>query len=391
MRIALISQSYPPMISGAAEVVRRLARGLTGRGHAVLVVTAAPTADAPRPIVVGEDGVGLALLPSLPNPFRVGQRFAVAPTGPVRRALAAFQPEVVHTHDPGPLGRAALRTASGLGARRVLTAHQLPWFLSASLPHRWRGVGRRLEAPAWAYARQVAALCEVVIAPSVTIAQVLGTHGIAAQPISNGIDLERFTPHTTSPGETAALRQRLGLHPDLPILLHIGRLDRDKQPLRAIEAAACALRQAPGQLLVVGDGTERVRLERAARGWSLRVPTRFTGYLTTELPAVYRLARVAVSASEVEIQSTIALEAAASGCPLVALDVGSMPEVVRNGETGWLAQPDDPHGLCAGLSHALTDAEEAARRGRRARHLAEGHRLDATFRAHEQAYAARLT
>ncbi|HRE26451.1 MAG TPA: glycosyltransferase, partial [Anaerolineales bacterium] len=299
-----------------------------------------------------------------------------------RAALEAFQPDVVHTHDPGPLGVAALTWAGTRGRRRVLTTHQLPWFIAASLPMPLRALGQALEAPAWAYARWVAGVCDAVIAPSVTIADLLRARGIPATPLSNGIDLTRFSPIVETPGEGAALRRRFGLHPDLPIVLHIGRLDRDKQPLRALEAGACALRRGPGQLLVVGDGTERRRLERVAHGWGLRAPARFTGYLTTELPAVYRLARLTITASTVEIQSTIALEAAASGCPLVAIDIGSMPEVVRHNETGWLAQPGDFGGLCAGpgLRHRLSfrhhrhssddgglarDLSHSSRRGRR--------------------------
>ena len=385
MRLTLISQSYPPMISGAAEVVRRLARGLVARGHAVLVVAAAPNAGRAASDRVGEDGVQVAYLPSLPNPFRVGQRFAPAFESAVGPVLDRFRPDAVHAHDPGPLGLAGLRWAGRHGARRVYTAHQLPWFLSASLPTGLSVVARRLEEPAWHYLRWLAGQCDVVIAPSAAIAGVMGARRIQAAPISNGIDLERYHPHTL-PDEAVALRRRLGLHPELPLVLHVGRLDRDKQPLRALEAAACALRRAPGQLLVVGDGTERRRLERAASGWALRAPTRFAGYLTADLPAVYRLARVAVTASEIEIQSTMALEAAASGCPLVAFNVGSMPELIRHGETGWLAARGDQAGLCEGVARFLSDDDLAQRAGRAARTLAEDHRLEATFAAHEHVY-----
>ncbi len=387
MRIALLSQSYPPMVSGAAEVVRRLARGLAARGHDVLVVTASPTSSVTPSRQPGADGVVIAHLPSLPNPFRVGQRFTTAFDGTVGPVLDAFRPEVVHAHDPGPLGLAGLRWAPGQAVRRLFTAHQLPWFVSASLPASVRDIGRLVEAPAWRYLRWLAGHCAVVIAPSATIARLMGRHGIPAIAISNGIDLERFHPEPIAVDEGDRLRGRFGLHPVLPIVLHVGRLDRDKQPRRALAAAACALRRAPGQLLVVGDGTERRQLERAAGGWALRAPTRFAGYVTADLPAVYRLARVAVTASEVEIQSTIALEAAASACPLVAVDIGSMPDVVRHGETGWLAPPRDAAGLCEGVAHFLADAETAGRAGAAARRLAEGHRLEVTLAAHELAYS----
>lgn len=386
MRVALISQSYPPMISGAAEVVNRLARGLVRRGHAVLVIAAAPMPRAPRAVTTGADGVALALLPSLPNPFRVGQRFTLASESRLAPILDAFAPEAVHAHDPGPLGLAGLRWARRRGVRCVYTAHQLPWFLSASAPTGLRAAARATEAPAWRLLERLCAQSDVVVAPSATIAAVMATHGITARVIGNGIDLDRFRPAISGPGESETLRRRFGLHPDLPIALHIGRLDRDKQPARALEAIVCALRQTPGQALVVGDGTERRRLERRARGWSLALPMRFTGYLTDDLPAVYRLARVVVSASEVEIQSTVALEAAASGRPLVAIDVGSMAELVRHTDTGWLARPNDAAGLCAGVARYLADGALADLAGTQARRLAEEHRLETTFSAHELAY-----
>jgi 1,2-diacylglycerol 3-alpha-glucosyltransferase len=76
MRIAYLTQSYPPMISGAALVVECLAKAMAKRGHQVLVVAAS---DKGTTCLVKEGNLTLLRLNSLHNPLRVGQRFLVYP------------------------------------------------------------------------------------------------------------------------------------------------------------------------------------------------------------------------------------------------------------------------------------------------------------------------
>src|SRR5512143_3698096 len=97
MKIALLAQSYPPMVSGAAIFVQTLAEGMARRGHQVLVLTAS---DRPSGYSESKGNLTIRRVRSLRNPFRVGQRFALWPFREIAAALEAFQPDVIHLHDP---------------------------------------------------------------------------------------------------------------------------------------------------------------------------------------------------------------------------------------------------------------------------------------------------
>jgi glycosyltransferase involved in cell wall biosynthesis len=387
MRIAQVTQSYPPMISGAAVVVARLAAGLAARDHQVLVLTAQvdrPEASAPV------SGLHVQRLPAWPNPFRVGQRFVPWPGQALTRALAEFRPDAVHVHEPGLLGQASLRWGRARGVRTLYTLHQLPWFLSASLPPALKWLGRWLEQPAWAALGRVLASADAVIAPSNPAAEQVAARGLARpQVISNGTPLERFRPRAHTPQGRAAGCAAFGLDPTLPIVLHVGRLDRDKDVEHVILAAARVLRVQTGQLVIAGDGTERTRLARlAASVCGASTPVHFLGYVRDDLPELYGLAMVFVTASRIEIQSTVVLEAMASGVPVIAPDLPAMRDLVEPGVTGWLAPTSGPDDLAFALTAALNGPTESLRRGRAARRRAEAHSLAASVEAHLRLYRA---
>ncbi|MBP7694004.1 MAG: glycosyltransferase [Anaerolineales bacterium] len=373
------------MVSGAAIVASRLAEGLARRGHTVLVLAASERGPA---YTVEQDGLRVTRLASWHNPWRVGQRFVAWPAGRVAAALRAFHPQVVHSHDPTGVGLAALLAARALRVPTALTLHQLPWFVPASLPAWAAGPARPLEAAVWAYYRWLSRRVGRLITPSAVIAQIVRAQGAGAPlSISNSVDVERFHPDPPAPEEAARLRQRYGLDPDRPILLHVGRLDADKRVDLVLRAAAHALRSVDAQVLIVGDGRRRKALEALAA--QLHVPARFTGYVAGDgdLPGLYRLAAVFVTASEVEIQSSVVLEAGASGRPVVAVRASSMAEFIEDGRNGYLTPAGDAAALGARAAELIRDPARAAALGRAGRELAQGHAPAATLTAHEAVYA----
>lgn len=384
------------MISGAAIVVRRLAEGLAARGHHVLVLTASerggwrsgPAYTTVSPAIsTTSPPLKIVRLASWPNPFRVGQRAVLFPGAAVQAELRAFQPDLVHAHDPTSLGLAAILTARALRRPIALTLHQLPWFVTASLPRALSALARPFESVLWEYYRWLARQVQRLITPSRTIAELVTAQG-AGQPvaISNGVEIERYTPAPAAAEEGERLRQQYGLRPALPVILHVGRLDADKRADLALRAAALALKAIPAQIVIVGDGTQRTELERLAADWGVAPVTRFTGYLSADLPGLYRLASVFITASEVEIQSSVVLEAAASGVPVVAVRAGSMAEYVLDGRTGYLAPPRDVRVLAERIVDLLQRPEHARRLGAAGRALAEQHAPALTLDAHVRLY-----
>ena len=385
MRIAYVCQSYPPMVSGAAIAVQRLAHGMAERGHAVLVLAAS---DRGRPYAETRDGLRLVRLRSFPNPLRVGQRFALLPGSAILSELGSFQPDVLHSHDPLGIGLAGIMTARALGIPAVLTIHQLPWFVSSYLPD-LPGLRRAVEAGLWAYARWVARQCDRLVTPSRTIAKIVAAHGAGSpEAITNGVDLNVFSPQPSSPHEATALRRKYDLDPARPIIMYAGRIDADKQVERVVEAAARVLRRTSAQLLIVGDGKRREAMIRLSEALGIRAHCRFPGYVSApeELSGLYRLAAVFVTASEVEIQSSVVMEAMAAGLPVVAVRASSMPEFIAEGVSGYLVERRDADTLAERLAQLLQEPARARAMGEAGRAIAERHSLDACFDAHQALY-----
>lgn len=386
VKIAFVCQSYPPMVSGAALVVARLAEGLAARGHAVLVLAAS---DKGQPYTEVRNGLRVARLRAWPNPFRVGQRFLLWPQTEIDSELRAFQPDVIHLEDFGSAGLAGLRTGRALHRPVVLTLHQLPWFVSSYLPN-VPGLRRAAEAWLWNHLRGFTRQCTAVITPSAMIADIAARRLPARPtPITNGVALERFSPQPARADEAATLRAHYQLDPQLPIILFAGRLDADKKVDLVLRAAAEVLRAQPAQVLIAGDGKLRGALQNLCVELGLQSAVRFPGYVSAsgDLPGLYRLASAFVTASEVEIQSSVVLEAQASGTPVVTVRASSMAEFVEDGVTGFLAPPGDVTALAGRLLEVLRlspSAREALRRAALA--SASAHSTETALREHERAY-----
>lgn len=388
MRIAYICQSYPPMVSGAALVVWRLAEGMAARHHDVLVVAASDRGHAYTH--EAEDGwLRVARLRAWPNPFRVGQRFLLWPWRSIEAELREHRPHLIHLHDYSSAGLAGLRVGRALGAPVVLTLHQLPWFISAYLPN-LPGLRALAEKLAWRHLRRFMPQCAATISPSQMIADIVQTRlGARPTPLTNGVELLRFSPISADEGERSRLYRKYELDPTVPVILHVGRVDADKQVDLVLRAVAKVVQTSRVQLLIAGDGTQRAAMERLSRTLGIRAACRFPGFVGAggDLPGLYRLAQVFVTASEVEIQSSVVLEAAASGVPVVTVRASSMAEFVEDGVTGYLAEPRNAAELADRLLTVLQqppDHRQAMRQA--ALTLARRHSLQNALTAHEQFY-----
>lgn len=162
--------------------------------------------------------------------------------------------------------------------------------------------------------------------------------------IRNGIDL---TPVPL--GDLAAKRMQLGLSADDILLLAVGRLAEIKNYPLLLEALAGAVQQAPAlKLAMVGDGPERAKLESLVPRFGLSGRVHFLGE-RKDVRDWLALGHVFVLPSVYEGISIALLEAMAASLPVVVTRVGGNPEVVVDGENGFLVESGD----AAGLAHAL--------------------------------------
>jgi glycosyltransferase involved in cell wall biosynthesis len=178
----------------------------------------------------------------------------------------------------------------------------------------------------------------------VTALRLLRARGlrVPSQAVSNGVDLERFSPGAGD----EELRSRYALPAGRPVILSVGRLSGEKRADVLIAAMSRLAGQAGPDgpdgpvLALAGTGPDDARLRSLARHHGVADRVRFLGYVPdADLPGLYRLADVFAIASQAELQSLATMAAMASGLPVVAVDAGALAELVHAGENGFLARP----------------------------------------------------
>jgi 1,2-diacylglycerol 3-alpha-glucosyltransferase len=358
VRVALFTNNYLPFCGGVTISVETLRRGLEASRHETWVF-------APRFPGAFPDQGRVVRYPSLPAATYPEFALAVPYSMRIARLVRGLDLDVLHAHHPFLLGPAALRLARRLGRPIVFTYHTRYEKYAHYVP-----LSRRLvESAALWLSTRFAARCDAVIAPSALIRDELADRGVRA-PIAvvpTGVDLQHFQP-----GDRTIARRLLGLPTQGALLLYVGRLDREKSVDRVLLAFDRVASTVPDvRLLLVGQGTEALRLRAVARSLSAASRIVFLGARPHDtLGECYRAADAFVFASETETQGLVLAEAAACGLPAVAVSAPGCDEVVRDGETGLLTK-GDPTALAEAMIGLLLDEPRRAQMGRTARVVAE--------------------
>ena len=215
--------------------------------------------------------------------------------------------------------------------------------------------------------RALCAMATLVVATSRGVARRFSWAPAKLRVVPNGIDLARFAPRAPS----ATLRAALQLPPSAPIAVSVGRHVPEKGYRHLIDAAALLEQTNPGvHWVLVGDGELRSGLEAQARPLGLASRVHFMGS-RNDVADLLALADVFVLPSESEGFGRVLVEAMAMGRAIVATNVGGIPDIVLDGETGVLVEPADPVALAHAVRGLLDDPARAARLGAAGRRSAE--------------------
>jgi len=384
LRVLIVTDQYEPMVGGVPSVTKDLARGLAGRGHAVAVVAPSATREGHRadgPPGQAPGTVTVDFRGSVAWPWYAGQRLGMLPPASAAKLITAFEPDVVHLHSPLTLGAAARPAARRRRVPVVYTNHYLPlnvWPAAArtgKAADAARGAASRArDAAFYAVVTGFANRCDLVTAPTATALRLLRDHGLRApsRAVSNGVDLERFSPGPRD----EVLRAKYALPAGRPLILSVGRLSPEKRP-DVLIAALGRLAGADGDgpvLVLAGTGPEEGRLRSLARHHGVADQVLFPGFIADDdLPGLYRLADVFAIASQAELQSLATMAAMASGLPVVAVDAGALAELVHAGENGFLARPGHAREIADSLDLLCRDAELRARMSKASSRIIAGH------------------
>ncbi|WP_236658326.1 glycosyltransferase family 4 protein [Pseudomonas knackmussii] len=376
LRIALISETFPPEINGVANTLGRLASGLMQLGHRVQVVRPRQSVDDGR-----HSDDELLLTRGWPLPGYPGLQWGQSCLHKLLRHWRRLRPDVLYIATEGPLGLAALRAAKRLRIPALSGFHTNFQQYSA---HYGLGPLTRLVT---AYLRWFHNRTLRTLVPSASQALELERRGFAhVVQLARGVDGRLFQPGRRDD----ELRRQWGLGEQEIAVLHVGRLAAEKnlgllgRAFRQLRAAHPNLHM---RLIVVGDGPQRAQLAQ-------ELPDAlFCGLQRgEELARHYASGDLFLFPSLSETFGNVVLEALASGLAVVAYDQAAAGQHIRHGHNGVLAPPGDEAEFIDAANWLLEDRERLRRVRLNARQHAgrlewsgiverfEGYLLDASHR-----------
>lgn len=397
MKIAIATAVYYPQINGVAMFSHNLAVGLAERSHEVMVICPSQTGKNYTRTIDGAKTVFLRSVDAKVYPdqihdipekksifgakmprlwYRHGFRISVFPQREIRRALNEFRPDVVHVQVSDPIGLSVVSYARRNNIPVVTTEHNQPEVLTDPLkmPGFMKKPANYLLA---SYFRNRQSKSDFVTMPTErAVRWLLDKRGldVPIAAVSNGVDLSHFKPGN-APNE---LYKRYNLDRNLPIVLYVGRVDPEKKVGLVLEAFLRAEQDLSGaQLIIVGDGVDRLRLEKMAAGHN---NIHFLGRIVgDELYEIYRLGDVFVTASEIETQGIVLIEAAACGLPLIAVDKGAVAEVCQDDVNGYLCEPGSVSEIAEAMKRILSDVKLREKFGKKSLEIAAEHDFEKTL------------
>ena len=366
MRVLLVSWEYPPVVvGGLGRHVHHLAEALAARGTEVTVLTRRPsgTDAATHPTTdTVVNGVRVVAVAEDPPEFdfsvdmmawtlAMGHGFIRA--GLAYLGRAGWRPEVVHAHD-WLVAHPSIALADYFGVPLVATLHAT----EAGRHSGWVAgpVNRQVHSVEWWLANSADALITCSASMREEVSKLFAPEAPITV-IHNGIDLTTW--EFTDRMVTGRARE----------LLFAGRLEYEKGVQDLLEALPAIRRACPGTTLTVaGEGTQLAWLTELAADYKVTRAVTFAGRQDHDgLVALMRRCDAIVLPSRYEPFGIIALEAAASGIPLVTSTAGGLGEAVHDGQTGVTFAPADVPALTAAVCATLKKPRAAAARARRAR------------------------
>lgn len=340
MKLALVTETFPPEINGVAMTFGIIARELGRRGHVVTVYR--PRRDdlsggAPSPEFLE------VALPGVPLPGYPLLRLGLPAGGRLKKLWRDERPDLVHVATEGPLGASAIAAARALGVPVTSSFHTN---FHAYMRHYRFGP---LHGVVLAWLRHVHNRTRCTFAPTAELCAelaALGFRGLAV--LSRGVDTWQFHPTRRSP----ELRAKWGAEPDDPVVLHVGRMAAEKNyPLLFRAFAAMQAANPRCRFVFVGDGPLRRRFQR-------KHPTGiFTGFISrSELAQHYASADIYIHASLTETFGNVLTEALASGLAVAGFDYAAARQFVRHGDNGLTVPCDRPEALIDAAELLATDS-----------------------------------
>ena len=331
LRIAVVTETWPPEVNGVAMTLAKLVQGLSHRNHDVQLIRPRQTkTDSP----MSDSSLEEVLMRGMPIPRYPELKLGLPSKKTLVKTWTLRRPDVVHIATEGPLGWSALQAAKVL--KLPVTSDFRTNFQSYSKHY---GVGW-LRKPIVAYLRKFHNATACTMVPTRELMRTLSQNGFAnLKVVSRGVDTKLFNIAKRD----TSLRSSWGATDDTKVLISVGRMAPEKnldQVLKTYDAL-----KSTGQafkLVMVGDGPLKEQFQK-------RYPEIiFPGMLSqTNLATYYASSDLFIFPSQTETFGNVTLEALASGIPVLAFDCAAARDWVQTGVNGWLIAENNPEGFAA--------------------------------------------
>lgn len=390
MNIVIFTDSFLPKIDGVGISVGNFSRLLSARGHNFVIC--APEYEKSETVVM-PDNVRIVRFRNAGLPSYPDVKVVLPSQKRIAKAMSFFKPDLIHIQTPGLLGQYGVLAAKMYGVPLVGTYHTLvseqdtyvslyrllkvdallDFFTSdKKVKKRLDKIERKKEKSL--KKKIILKLCNslyetgrLVITPSHLLKEELEREGVQTpiEVVSNGMDLTRFKAEArTAPG-------------DPPRFLHVGRISYEKNCDVILKAFALMLPKIPGATLdIYGDGPALTSLKIHANQLGIDTSVVFHGFVDREsLPAIYPRYDLFLTASTMETQGLVVLEAAACGLPCVGVDAFALPELIQHNRNGFIVEPYDHISLAEKTLELIGDHETYRRFSKQSLEIAQDHEM----------------
>jgi glycosyltransferase involved in cell wall biosynthesis len=355
LRVAVVTETYPPEINGVARTVGLMVEALLEREHEVQLVRPRQRDEPAAPI---GQGPVLRLVPGMPIPFYRHLQMGFAPPGLLHREWSKRRPDLVHVVTEGPLGWAAVSTARRLG---IPTCSDFHTNFHSYSRHYGLGVFSGIVSR---YLRALHNRTDCTLVPTAEMQSNLEDLAFErVKVVGRGVDTRLFNPARRS----ERLRATWGCRGSETVVLHVGRIAPEKN-LGLFVRAALAMRAIDASLRVVlvGDGPQAADLRAQHPDFV------FAGMRTGEgLAEHYASADVFLFPSTTETFGNVTLEAMASGLALVACDYAAARQYLRHETSALLVPLDDDAAFVQTAARLAGNPDLVSRMRSQARRVAE--------------------
>lgn len=356
LRIAVVTETYPPEVNGVAATIASFVEGLRARNHDIQLIR--PRQDR-ADLADSDERFQEVLVHGLPIPTYPHLKMGFAS----KRALVDLwklrRPDIVHVVTEGPLGWSSIQAAAKL--KIPICSDFRTNFQSYSKHY---GIGW-LQKPIIGYLRKFHNRTRLTMVPTEAMRVHLqggGFHNVKV--VARGVDTRRFSPERRS----ADLRSSWGVRANTTVAIHVGRLAAEKN-LGVLLGAHEAMRIADPELklVFVGDGPARADIQR-------RCPQAiFAGTRSgIDLATHYASGDMFLFPSTTETFGNVTPEAMASGLAVLAYDYAAAAQLIQPNVNGLLAPFDDTAAFVRIAVELASDPGKAREMGIRARRTAEG-------------------